>query len=295
MTWVGIRGMGAQTPVIRTCQFKGQEAWLNGMNLKLTMVCLALGCVVLAGLLYHQHTTALDQQAIYDDHLTSLSNRLSRTSALYYEQLAVNEKLLSDLHRRVTETRSLNHHVSTLKEDLDKTKTRSVVAAESAAQALKKVENELVRRDQTIDRLEEDRIDLTQRLHQLDQSIDQLQVRIRETEDQLTTAEGDRELLLGELKRLKEERDSLEQQFSNLTALRAQVKHLKNELTVRRRLSWIRRGLFGGRPLKGAERMVRRNRKPPPLPNPDLDVIMRRDDGTATIVTPQTTAPARPR
>jgi hypothetical protein len=66
----------------------------------------------------------------------------------------------------------------------------------------------------------------------------------------------DRDFLTQELQRLQQEKAALERQFNDLLALREQVRKLKEELTVSRRLEWIRKGLNAGTMTNGARRLV---------------------------------------
>ena len=70
----------------------------------------------------------------------------------------------------------------------------------------------------------------------------------------LEASEGDREFLLQELRRLQDEKNSLERQFNDLAMLRDQIGKLKDELSLSKRLDWLRRGLYGSTP-KAAEKL----------------------------------------
>jgi predicted nuclease with TOPRIM domain len=86
--------------------------------------------------------------------------------------------------------------------------------------------------------------------------ITNLNAQIAETQRKLTASEGDKAFLEKELKRMMAEKSELERQFNDLTVLRAQVAKLKEELSIARRLDWIRRGLFASADQKGAQQLV---------------------------------------
>jgi hypothetical protein len=90
---------------------------------------------------------------------------------------------------------------------------------------------------------------------------------------------------------LQAEKAELERQFNDLAALRDQVRKLKDELSIARRLEWIRRGLYGSE--KGAEKLQKGLASVPGQTNFDLNVEIRQDGG-AKIVQPPTNAPANP-
>ncbi|HSU56424.1 MAG TPA: hypothetical protein VLT36_20360, partial [Candidatus Dormibacteraeota bacterium] len=94
-----------------------------------------------------------------------------------------------------------------------------------------------------------------------------------------------------ELQRLIGEKSELERQFNDLTVLRAQVAKLKEELSVARRLDWIRRGLFANNEQKGAQKLMQglqpatQVAKATPQPNYDLNVEITAD-GSVKVIPP---------
>jgi len=119
-------------------------------------------------------------------------------------------------------------------------------------------------------------------------------LQIADTEKKLLASEGDREFLLKELKRLQVEKADLERQFNDLSALRTQVAKLKEELSIARRLEWIRMGIYGIQEKKGAERLMAGNPPPARGSNYNLNVELKQDGG-AVIVPRQTNANSAPR
>src|SRR5207253_5788667 len=90
----------------------------------------------------------------------------------------------------------------------------------------------------------------------LSASITNLTLQIADTQKRLDASEGDKAFLEKELKRLMAEKAELERQFNDLTVLRAQVSKLKEELSIARRLEWIRQGLFASTEQKGAQKLM---------------------------------------
>ena len=70
-------------------------------------------------------------------------------------------------------------------------------------------------------------------------------------------------------------------QFNDLAVLREQVRKLKEELSVARRLDWIRRGIYGSRDQKGAEMLAKPAAVPASAPaaNADLNVEIKQGGG----------------
>jgi len=102
------------------------------------------------------------------------------------------------------------------------------------------------------------------------------------------------------MKRLMAEKSELERQFNDLAVLRKQVVKLKEELSVARRLEWIRKGLFAQDDQKGAQRLMQLNN--PTLASAknantnayDLNVEVNAD-GSVKVIPPLTNSAAAPK
>ena len=89
---------------------------------------------------------------------------------------------------------------------------------------------------------------------------------------------------------MQTEKTELERQFNDMVVLREQVKKLRDELSVARRLEWIRRGLYGATTLKGGERLQKGLITAGPRTNYNLDVELNRD-GSIRVTPPPSTNP----
>jgi len=92
------------------------------------------------------------------------------------------------------------------------------------------------------------------------------------------------------------EKAELERQFNDLAVLRAQVRKLKSELSISKRLEWIRQGLFATGEEKGGQvltQMHNTSSNAKPAYSYDLNVEVSAD-GTVKVIPPLTNAPARP-
>ena len=96
--------------------------------------------------------------------------------------------------------------------------------------------------------------------------------------------------MLKELKRLQAEKSELERQFNDLAVLRTQVAKLKEELTVARRLEWLRMGIYGMQDKKGAELLISKANPNTKTNNFSLNVELKQDGGAS--VNTNTPAPA---
>jgi chromosome segregation ATPase len=214
--------------------------------------------------------------------MRALSNQWTVTKTFLDEQKRVNNELETNLMVRSEELKTISQTLSNTAANLVKTEQKAKAAAEVAAA-------EVAKRDTKISELEGQRDDLTKKMTDLNGSISNLEGQISATQKKLAASEGDREFLLKELKRMQTEKAELERQFNDLALMREQVRKLRDELSIARRLDWIRRGIYGT--TKGAEKLSQRT---PPLPaqtNYDLNVEIHQN-GSATVAPKATNAPA---
>ena len=243
---------------------------------------------------------AASQQQSNEVVILDFSNRLALTRRELDEQKKVNTTLVTNLTDRTKNLETLRSEVAALNTDL----ARSRAETKSAQAQTKSAQDEIAKRDGQIASLEGRNVDLTKQMGELQTSIADLEGKINETERRLATSEGNRQELMKELKRLQDEKITLEKQLNDLAYLRDQVRKLKDELNVARRLDWIRRGIYSTQPIrKGAEVLneMKFGAPPPetPVPGkvPTLDVELKRS-GEVNVRSgnnPATNATATPR
>jgi chromosome segregation ATPase len=245
----------------------------------LILVTLGLGVGLM---MRHQQATEVKKQ---DDEIkTVLSNRVEQTQAKLDEQEKMAMYLQTNLTLKAEELTVTSNSLNKIAADLARTQKKMQEEAEAARL-------EIERRDAQISQLTAQTNQLTMKMDDLTSNIDKLSKLIGDTERKLAASEGDREFLLKELKRLQAEKAELEKQFSDLSVLRTQISKLKEELSVARRLEWIRMGIYGMQDKKGAERLMNPNTPTTRTNNFNLNVELRQDGG-ATIIVPNTNAPA---
>src|SRR5712664_1209799 len=216
---------------------------MKAATIILIALALALGAAMLV-----QHNKAVEQKNADVAEKVELTNRLEATRAKFEEQERIAMYLQTNLTVREQELLSTSN--SLLKTAADLAKTQKEAQAADAAKA------EMAKREARINELETQKDALDKQAVDLKSAIGNLEKSITDTEKKLAASEGDREFLLKELKRLPTEKAELERQFNDLTALRAQVSKLKDELSVARRLEWIRMGIYGQQAMKGAEKLM---------------------------------------
>ena len=238
-----------------------------------TVIIVLLVCtgVILGISLMGRHKKAVAQHEADKQQILLQSNNWVQTESKLAEQIKVNMVLETNLTDRIAELKTASNRLVDVSGTLAK-----------AEADVKTAQEELAKRDAKISELENQRDDMTKKMTDLNSSITTLEGQITDTEKKLAASEGDREFLLKELKRLQTEKAELERQFNDLAVLREQVKKLRDDLSIARRLDWIRRGLYGATEKKGAELLQRGIVAQPAQTNYNLNVELRRGGG-ATI------------
>ena len=217
------------------------------MKGKIGFIVLTVVCIGLAIGLLVRHNNAEAQRKADEARIFELSNNWNRTEGQLSEQKVVNASLDNTLQSRIEELLSVSNRLVTTSSTLAQTEADAKAAARTA-------QEEVAKRDARISGLEGENSDLTKKMNDLNVALADLDNQIKETERKLTASEGDREFLMKELNRLKAEKAELERRFSDLAVLRDQIRALKDELSIARRLEWIRRGLYGPEQ-KGTEKL----------------------------------------
>jgi len=251
----------------------------------LVLICLGLGI----GLVVSKKQAAQRQQQDADTK-SDLSNNVAQTEGKLEEQRQVNAKLESDRTKQKIAYDELSNNFVKVTANLSQT-SADLTKTEAA---LKASQEETARRDAKIADLEAQNQALDKRALDLSTAITNLTAQIEETKRKLATSEGEKGFLEGELKRLVAEKAELERQFNDLKVLRAQVAKLKEELTIARRLDWIRRGLFASTDEKGASKLMQASassQPKAPKTNYDLNVEVS-SDGSVKVIPPLTNSPA---
>ena len=253
------------------------------MNSKIAATILFVLALALGGGLYYRHNTAIEEKKTDTATIQQLSNTVAETSMKLEEQKLVNLSLERDFATQTEELKGFSNRLAATTTNLEKTQNDAKAAAEVA-------KAEMMKREAKIAELEAERDGLTKRMAELNGSIGKLETQIADTQKRLDASEGDRDFLLKELKRLQTEKSELERQFNDLALLRDQVRKLRDEMSITRRLEWIRRGLYGSF-LKGGERLQKGFAAAPAQTNYNLNVELTRE-GSVRVISSLTNAPA---
>jgi len=247
----------------------------------LVLVCLGLGIALIS-----VNSSSTKQRVEDSERISTFSNKWVTTSGQLDEQKQVAAMLEKDVDSQKKNLGDVSNKLVEVSGNLSQTE-------ESLAAAKK----EIAARDTKIGELETQNQALDKQAGDLSNAITNLTMQIADTQKRLTTSEGDKAFLEKELQRLITEKADLERQFNDLTVLRAQVAKLKEELSIARRLDWIRNGLFASSDQKGAQKLMQGLNPAATAqaklakPNYDLNVEVT-SDGSVRVIPPLTNGPA---
>lgn len=246
------------------------------------VVILAVLCIGLGVMLFSTKKRAEAEKENDIKTILNHSNQWVKTSLDLDEQQQVNRLLTNDLTAARAEFDKLTNKYTEVVSTLGQTEA-SLKASQSA----------VAERDAKISSLENQNRELDEKAIDLSAALTNLTTMIVETQRKLDASEGDKAFLESELKRLLAEKAELERQFNDLAILRAQVSKLKEELSIARRLDWIRRGLLGADEQKGATRLMNHKSTTPTAPASQYDLNVEiESDGSVKVISPLTNAPA---
>jgi chromosome segregation ATPase len=256
---------------------------LSALPVILILACLGLGAVLFVEIKKHTEETQKEESTIIN-----FSNNVNTLEGKLTEQRDVNHSLETNLDAvRLQDTKTLASltaarlDLTNVTARLEETKVEAKMAATAAADIV-------ADRDKKIADLESQNQGLDREAGDLRGSITNLQTQIEATQKKLAASEGDKKTLLSELKKLQAEKADLEKKFYDLAALKEQVRKMKDELSIERKLDWIRRGVYDSIKVKGGELLTHPEHPEPPPTNGTLDAEIRQNGGVR-ILSPDST------
>jgi chromosome segregation ATPase len=231
---------------------------------------------------------AADQKKEATESLVVASNNFTSVKKQLTELETVNQALETNLAAAQIDfsnkLASADANLRTAEANLEKE------VAEAKAQADSNVVT-LSQRDQKIADLESQNQALDKEADSLHMAITNLQTKIAVTEEKLAKSEGNRDLLLKELKVMRSEKEDLEKRFNSIEAVREQLNKLRTEAAIARRLDWIRRGISDTSDEKGGERLIHSSPAILPLDSNGANVELKQSGGVKIQTSPSTNAP----
>jgi chromosome segregation ATPase len=201
----------------------------------------ALGVLALllsAGLIY-LHWTAVGQKNASLGLINNYSNQWVEASLKLNEQKLVNLTLERDYATTAEDLKGYSNQLAAVNADLENLRVQAKTVADVAGEHLRE-------QDSRIETLQQEREGMNRNIGELSDAIANLESQIAETERKLAASTTEKAELLAELSRLKSEKEDLEKRFNNLAMVREQMRRLRDELSLSRRLEWLRQGLTGG-------------------------------------------------
>jgi chromosome segregation ATPase len=228
------------------------------------------------GLIVVNNKASREKQGLYDA-LSVQSNTVTTIKSSLTELQAVNQVLETNLTTTRAEYSNKlalsDANLRSAQENLEKASAEAKAQADASAA-------QIAQRDKKISDLETQNQDLDKQAADLRDHISGLQSQIASTQDKLARSEGDREVLLKELKRLQAEKTVWENRFNDLAVLRAQIRKIKGDLAEARNADWTRRGIYATIREKGAERLIHPVYDTPSAATPSLNVELHRTGNT---------------
>jgi chromosome segregation ATPase len=256
------------------------------MKTKIAIIILAIASLGLGVALYATKKQAEDQHTQDVGSINDYSNQLVGANVQLKDLSQANLALTNDLALSRQQSLDLSNSLASASSLLADTKT-TLASAQSQITNLNTHINDLEVQNKVLD----------QRANDLTNTIAQLGALIENTSIKLAIAETNREYLSGELQKQMAQKAELEHKFTDINEVRAQVKKLRDEMFIARRMQLNKNDNSGK---KGAEMLMAHT--PPPATNApaklpanyDLNVEVG-SDGSVKIIPPigATNAPAK--
>lgn len=256
----------------------------DGTHMKAAITIFVLLALGLGAGLILQHKKAVKEMDDKNAEIAKLNQTLESTRAKLDDQEKISFLLRNNLDEATNVLKAVSNSLDQVNAKLQQTESEYQASVEAAQKAEEEAKKTLAEKEGRINELSAQGNELNTKISGLETAMTSLNTQISDTEAQLAAAEGDREFLLKELKRLQTEKAELERQFNDLSILRTQVAKLKEELSISRRLEWIRMGLYGSATTKkGAELLMSGIKPVRPRSNYNLNVELRQDGETKVL------------
>ena len=246
------------------------------------LIVLFVACVGLIIALVATKKASAERLRKDTDAIIDFSNQLTTATANLNELRQVNLILTNDLASSHQEALTFSNQFTEASDKLAGANT-----------SLENARNQITNLSSRLADLEAQNQVLDRRAAALTNAIAGLNAQIAGTQQKLAGAETNNAFLQKELQRQTAARAELESKFNNLSTVRAQVRKLKDELFVSRRLEWMREGTEPGSQPKGAQLLMQRpaSTNTARAPHYDLNVEVS-SDGSIHVIPSPTNAPA---
>jgi peptidoglycan hydrolase CwlO-like protein len=218
------------------------------MKTKAGLVILAVACGGMMVSLFAMKKVADERFKKDTDAILDFSKQLVTARTSLDELGQVNLRLTNDLAASRQEMQVFSNQL-----------TEASGAPVTTRASLQSAQEQIAGLNQRITGLTTQNQVLDQRAAALSGAITALNAQIADTRQRLTESETNNTFLEKELQRQTAARTELEGKFNNLTTVRSQVKKLKEDLFVSRRLQWMQAGTDPASPqMKGGQLQMQR-------------------------------------
>lgn len=254
------------------------------MKSKIVVVVLAVVSVALLIALFATKKQSEERHSTDLTRIEDFSNQVVSVNAKVSEMSQVNLVLSNAVTAGQEQMEQLSNHLATVSSTLVE-----------ARASLETAQKQITTLNTQVTDLEAQNKALDQRATELTNAIAELTALISDTQAKLARSEGNNAYLQAELQRQMAAKAELEHKFNDLEAVRAQIKKLKSDAFVARRLQLMKNDTSGK---KGAELLVTPNRpvaSETATPNYGLNVEVG-SDGSVRVIPPlgaPTNAPAK--
>ena len=215
------------------------------MKTKIGIVIFAVVCVGLLIALIATKKAADDQRKSDADHILDFSNQLVTAHSSLDDLNQVNLMLTNDLDASRQSLVELSNNLDETSNTLTETKA-----------SLQGAQDQITNLNSRITDLEAQNKSLDDRATALAGTIQSLDSQMAATQAQLATSETNNAFLTAELQKQMAQRAELEHKFNDIDQVRTQVKKLRDEAFVARRLQWMSNGSNPAQPQKGAQLLM---------------------------------------
>ena len=215
------------------------------MKIKIAIIVLAIAIVGLGIALFAIKKQAEEQQTKDAATIADLSGQVMSAKKQIDDLGQVNIVLTNDLAASRQQLAQLSNSLAS-----------AAAALNSTRSSLLSAQNQITNLNTHIADLEVQNKVLDQRAGELTNSLAQLTASIEKTQTQLAIAETNRIFIEQELQKQMAKKAELEHKFNDLDTLRAQVRKLRDEMFVARRLQLMKND---NGTKKGAELLIQRN------------------------------------
>ena len=250
------------------------------MKIKIAIIVLAIACIGLGVALFATKKQGDDQHAADVSSINDFSNQLVGANVQLKDLNQVNLALTNDLAASRDVAVGFSNSLVAVNATLDSTKA-----------SLAGAEGEITNLNTQISDLEVQNKVLDQQAQDLTNTIAEMTAVISSTESKLSVAETNTAFLQGELQKQMTQKAELEHKFNDVNEVRAQVKKLRDEMFIARRMQLNKYDNTGK---KGASLLMAHNTPAPTAqtnapantpPNYDLNVEVG-SDGSVKIIPP---------